>query len=154
MKTLALALATALAATLAAAAALVPQKSSGIPDRSLGLSKTSVFEVPAPPLVKENDSAPGERPAPPRVHEGAAPVIPHGVEDFLPITLEQNSCIDCHGVEKKVKGEPTPIPPSHYTDLRRDPRKPGKEVVGARWTCVSCHVPQHDVLPLVPNVTP
>ncbi len=123
-----------------------------IPDHTLGLSKTSVFDVPAPPVVKENDSAPGDRPLRPRAFPGAAPVIPHAIADFLPIRKDQNACADCHAIAgPKKPGEPTPIPASHYTDLRRAPGQRGKEVVGARWICTSCHVPQQDVAPLVGN---
>lgn len=125
-----------------------------IPDAQLGLSKGGALEVPAPPRVKENESAPGARPVRPRAFPGAAPAIPHGVEDFLPITREQNACIDCHAVAKKQKGEPTPIPASHTTDLRNAPATPGEKVVGARWSCTACHLPQQDVAPLVKSPFP
>jgi cytochrome c-type protein NapB len=125
-----------------------------IPDAQIGLSKGAALDVPAPPRVKENESAPGDRPVRPRAFPGAAPAVPHGVEDFLPITREQNACVDCHAVAEKKKGQPTPIPASHYTDLRNAPAVRGEKVVGARWNCTACHMPQQDVAPLVGSSFP
>jgi cytochrome c-type protein NapB len=104
--------------------------------------------------VKENDSAPGDRPVRPRPYPGAAPAIPHGVSDFLPITKDQNACVDCHAVAQKKKGEPTPIPSSHFVDLRNAPEKRQEKVAGARWVCTACHVSQQDVAPLVKSPFP
>jgi cytochrome c-type protein NapB len=142
-------LATAAVAALALAAPAKP-----IPDRDIGLSKTAPAEVAAPPRVKENDSSPGERPVRPRAFPGAPPAVPHGVADLLPITPKANACVDCHAVKEKKKGEPTPIPASHYVDLRNAPGKQGEQVAGARWICVECHVPQQDVKPLVGSPFP
>jgi cytochrome c-type protein NapB len=123
----------------------------GIPDASLGLSRTSVFEVPSPPPVEMNDSEPGERPVFPRVYEGSPPLIPHAIGDFLPITRDDNQCIDCHQVDEKEEGEPTPIPASHFVDFRNAPDTRRDAVAGARYVCVSCHVPQTLNPPLVEN---
>ena len=110
-------------------------------DRDLGLSRTSVFEVPAPPLYQEEASAPGEKPLPRRINREMPPVIPHNVADCLPITLSSNLCLDCHAVQgPKKKGEATPIPSSHYLDLRRSPAVKGERVAGARYICIHCHV--------------
>jgi cytochrome c-type protein NapB len=122
-----------------------------IPDASLSLSKSSVFDTPTPPAVKANDSNPGELPVLPRPYVIAPPRIPHAVGDFLPITQKQNACLDCHAVKEKKTGEPTPIPASHYTDFRNAPGRLGGEVVGARYVCVSCHVAKTDAPNLVGN---
>ena len=127
------------------------RESGPIPDTALGLSKTSVFDAPAPPPVKENDSTPGELPVVPRPYALAPPRIPHGIGDFLPITPKSNMCVDCHSVAQKEKGQPTPMPASHYTDLRNAPGVRGDKVAGARWVCTSCHVPLTDAKPLVGN---
>lgn len=137
------------AAAIAVRGAVSSEK--GIPDTSLGLSKTSVFEVPDPPPVEWNTTDPGERPVLPRVYEGSPPLIPHAVQDFLPITRDDNQCIGCHQVEEKEEGEPTPIPASHFVDLRNAPDTRRDEVAGARYVCVSCHVPQTQNPPLVEN---
>jgi cytochrome c-type protein NapB len=123
----------------------------GTPDRELGLSKASVFDIASPEPVVDNDSAPGERPLIDRVNSVAPPTVPHGIVDFLPVTLESNMCIDCHQIEEKQAGEPTPIPSSHYTDLRREPEKVGESVVGARYNCIACHVSLTEASALVEN---
>ncbi len=142
----------ALAVTLAALSlGAAPQR---VPEAKMGLAKGSPSDVLAPPRVKENDSAPGDRPVRPRAYPGAPPAIPHGISDFLPITKDQNACVDCHAVATKKKGEPTPIPASHYVDLRNAPGKRQEKVVGARYVCTACHVPQQDVTPLVKSPFP
>ncbi len=122
-----------------------------VPDTSLGLVKGSVFDVPTPPAVKPNDSSPGEQPPLPRPYVIAPPGIPHGIADYLPITRQENACLACHEVEGKKPGEPTPIPPSHYTDERNAPGQVGSQLVGARHVCVACHVPTTDAPELVGN---
>ena len=122
-----------------------------IADASLGLAPGSVFDGPSPPAVKADESAPGERPVLPRPYAGAPPRIPHGVDDFLPITPRQNACLDCHGVKEKEPGQPTPIPASHYTDYRNAPDRVDTRVVGARSVCVSCHAVTTDAPNLVEN---
>jgi cytochrome c-type protein NapB len=128
-----------------------PPQGAPVPDTSLGLAKSSVFDTPTPPAVKANDSNPGELPVLPRPYVIAPPRIPHAVGDFLPITQKQNACLDCHAVKEKKTGEPTPIPVSHYTDFRNAPGRLGGEVVGARYVCVSCHVAKTDAPNLVGN---
>jgi cytochrome c-type protein NapB len=146
----ALAVSALLAASPVARAA--PPAARPIPDQSLGLSKASVFEVPSPPAWKAEDAAPGDGALPPRVDKEAPPVIPHAVADFLPITATQNLCVDCHAVAgPKKKGEPTPVPASHYVDLRHAPDKKGDKVAGARWVCISCHVARTNAPPAVRN---
>ena len=121
-----------------------------IPDQALGLSCSSVFEVPSPPLFTDDASAPGDKTLPPRLNRETPPVIPHGITDFLPLTRAANMCLDCHEVPgAKKKGEPTPLPASHYVDYRNAPWKRGGKVAGARWVCTACHVPQTDAKPLV-----
>ena len=111
----------ACAAPRATAPAAPPAPAAApVKDRDLGLSKTSVFEVPAPPAWKAEDSAPGEKtPPPPRLGTQIPPVVPHGVADLLPITL------------------------------RRAPDQVGEKVAGARWICTACHVARTDAPPLV-----
>jgi cytochrome c-type protein NapB len=131
-----------------------PPDGEPIPDRELGLSSGSVFDVPSPDPVSENRTDPGEKPALPRAYPGAPAIIPHGVADVLPITREDNLCLACHLVKEKVKGEPTPIPESHFIDLRNSPEKIGKQLVGARYNCISCHASLTEADPLVGNRFP
>jgi len=121
-----------------------------VPDRNLGLSHTSVFEVPAPPAYQDEASAPGEKALPRRINREYPPVIPHSIADCTPITRSSNLCMDCHAVPgPKKKGEATPIPASHFLDFRRAPETKGAQVSGARYVCISCHVPRTDAPPLV-----
>lgn len=121
-----------------------------VADRELGLSRTSVFEVPSPPAYHPEESAPGDKPLPARANAETPPVVPHGLADFLPITPTQNMCVDCHVVAgPKKKGEPTPVPASHFVDQRHAPGKTGDKVAGARWVCISCHVSRTDAPPAV-----
>ena len=122
----------------------------------MGLSKGSVFDTPVPMVYHESASQPGQSNLLPRAYLGAPPQIPHDVAAFLPITAQSNLCIACHNLpdqwgKKLVKGAATPIPPSHYTDLRNSPGKVGGSLVNARFTCNQCHVPQTDAPALVEN---
>jgi cytochrome c-type protein NapB len=134
--------------------AAVAASSSSTPDTEIGLSKVSVFEVRSPDPVPAAAGDPGDQPVLPRFFDGSPPVIPHGIGDFLPITRRENTCLDCHepttGAEKE-EGEPTAIPRSHLTDLRNAPDTVGDQVVGARYICISCHVPVGAAPPLVGN---
>lgn len=127
-----------------------------IPADSMGLSKGSVFDVPAQKAYGTKALQPGLNKLLPRAYLNAPPQVPHQVEDFLPITAQSNMCIACHNVpdlwgKKREPGQPTPIPPSHYTDQRNAPGKVGDHLVNARYTCNQCHVPQLDAKPLVAN---
>lgn len=131
---------------------LAQGETKGVPDTQIGLSKASVFDAPAPPAILWNTSEPGDLALPPRGAPEEPPVVPHGLAEFLPILLDENQCVDCHAVEAKEPGEPTPIPPSHYEDLRRAPGAHGDAVAGARYNCVACHVSPGDNELLVENI--
>ena len=127
----------------------------GIADSALGLSKSSVFDIPSPETFSYGEASPGASKNLTRAFPGAPPQIPHEIDSFLPLTPDSNMCLDCHDQPERKgqaeEGEPTPIPASHYTDLRRAPDKVMKKLSGARFICTQCHVPQADVKPLVEN---
>jgi nitrate reductase cytochrome c-type subunit len=124
---------------------------SAIPEEQVGLGQDSVFGTPTPAPVVPNVSDPGEQTPVPAAFDGSPPVIPHTVVDFVPITADNNMCVECHALDEAGEGDPTPIPESHYTDMRNDPGKVTDEVVGARYRCTACHAPQTDAAPLVEN---
>ncbi|MEN8130122.1 MAG: nitrate reductase cytochrome c-type subunit [Pseudomonadota bacterium] len=128
-----------------------------IEDSSLGLDKTSVFETPSPEPFNYSTSPPGSGEALPLAYAGAPPQIPHSIDAFLPVTAESNQCMACHDkpdlIGQQTKGVPTPMPRSHYTDLRRAPEKVTKKMIGSRFVCTQCHTPQADVAPLVENTS-
>jgi cytochrome c-type protein NapB len=123
----------------------------GTPDTEIGLSKVSVFEDPSPAPVADNQAEPGGTTLLPRAFPGSPPAVPHIVADYLPITRDENLCFDCHQVQVEdwSEGDPTPIPASHYVDLRNAPTKFQDAPVGARYVCVTCHVAQTEATPLV-----
>lgn len=127
----------------------------GIAETDLGLSKTSVFDTPSPETFSYGEASPGDSKNLPRAFLGAPPQIPHEIDSSLPLVPDSNMCLDCHDQPEQKgqpeEGEPTPIPASHYTDLRRDPDKVMRELIGARFICTQCHVPQANVKPLVEN---
>ena len=131
------------------------QAEDAIKDSDTGLSKQSVFEVPTPEAFNYQGVMPGTDPVYQRAYPGAPPQIPHNIELMTPVTAAVNFCLSCHGSSKELsqplKGKPTPIPASHYTDLRHQPDKAAKKLVGVRYVCTQCHVPQADVAPLVKN---
>ncbi|NWG87136.1 MAG: nitrate reductase cytochrome c-type subunit [Hydrogenophilaceae bacterium] len=121
-----------------------------IPDDQLGLSKTSVYEVPDPQTFEYRQADPFSGGTLPRAYLGAPPQVPHEIKDFVPITLESNMCVGCHQQpdmvgKKKVKGQPTPLPASHYVDVKANTMHMG------RYNCTQCHTPQATVKPLVDN---
>lgn len=121
-----------------------------IPDDRIGLSKVDVRDIPDPGAVVDNTTEPGEGRPLPRAYEGAPPLVSHTAEGYLPITREENLCLECHMIEGEAEeGLPTPIPASHYTDLRNAPSVVGDEVAGARYNCSACHVAQTGTVPLV-----
>ncbi len=127
----------------------------GVADEDLGLSKSTVFDTPTPEAFDYSDSAPGSGQTLPRAYTGAPPQIPHSVQALLPVTARNNACIGCHNNPamwgQKRQGVPTPMPPSHYTDTRNAPGETTKKLIGARFVCTQCHVPQASVKPLVDN---
>lgn len=127
----------------------------GIADKDLGLSKTDVNDSPAPDSFHYSDNFPGSSEVLPRAYPGAPPQIPHNIESFIPVTAKNNACKGCHDnqamIGKKVKGVATAMPASHYTDQRDTSGKMGKELVGARYVCTQCHVPQANAKPLIEN---
>lgn len=128
-----------------------------IPADSMGLSKESVFNVPRQHVYHEPSAQPGTSKLLPRAYLNAPPQISHNIQDFVPITTDSNMCQACHArpdlwdVKERAQGDPTPIPQSHYTDLRNSPDKIGDQVVGARYNCTQCHVPQLNAKQLVSN---
>ncbi len=141
---------TVLLLSLSALQLLAGPPAKPVSDKSLGLSRTSVFDTPAPPLFTDEASGPGEKALPKRINQEYPPVIPHSLVDCIPITRSSNLCMDCHAVPgPKKKGEPTPIPASHFVDLRRAPEAKGAQVAGTRYVCLSCHVPRTDAPPAI-----
>jgi cytochrome c-type protein NapB len=123
----------------------------GLPDEEIGLSKASVFDAPAPPSDQKSETWPGQNSLLPRVNPVGPPSIPHMIGGFLPITQGRNPCMGCHLTDRKIEGGPVPIPESHYIDYSSGLDQKQDEPDGARYYCLSCHVPRTDAAPLVEN---
>ncbi len=126
-----------------------------IDEAKLGLSKTSVFNDPAPELFEYNDTKARHSKTMPRAFSGAPPQIPHEVESMLPITIDDNQCLECHDRpekigQEKVKGG-SPMEKSHYSKLGEMNTTDGWQLSGARFNCNQCHVPQAEVDPIMAN---
>jgi len=127
---------------------------ASVPDSEIGLAPGTAFGQPEQAPIAYNRVDPGESQLRARPNVEFPPPIPHSLEDLETITLAENSCLECH--EESVApdmGAPA-VPASHQVDLRRTPEITGKEPVGARWVCTSCHVAQTDTDPLVANTAP
>ncbi len=145
-------------------ASLGAQAAKAIDPTQLGLSKTDVTDVPTPPPTVMHNKPPGAGntlyyPG----YDTAPPPIPHDIKGLVPVTLKNNMCLSCHLQPDKIgqkvpKGQPIPIPASHYqTGAYGKPEAGAKptahkgKLSGSRFVCTQCHRPQHDAPPLVEN---
>lgn len=99
--------------------------------------------------LKYKGGRPGTQPKVARTFSTQPPVIPHAVENFDEITLEENQCMSCHSAATYQKKNAPMIGESHFIN----PATGQKLAEGsmARHNCVQCHVPQVDAPPLVGN---
>jgi cytochrome c-type protein NapB len=127
---------------------------SVIDDLNMGLSKGSVFETPTPEVATYDDKKAGKNERLPISYSTLPPQISHAIADYLPITREDNGCLDCHDRRKLLNrewslGKKLPMPDSHYGSFNK---QGGVEnVAGARYNCTQCHVPLSNAQPLVEN---
>jgi cytochrome c-type protein NapB len=77
------------------------------------------------------------------------PLIPHAVENFDEITLEENQCMTCHSAATYQKKNAPKIGDSHFVNPATGEKLADGSM--ARHNCVQCHVPQVDAPPLVEN---
>jgi len=146
---------------------------ASVSEESLGLRKTDINAEDGTVAEKTEyrSAQPGTSTKIKRAYQDAPPMIPHDVSDFLPITRENNACTGCHAPEIAPAMGATPIPPSHYLDMR--PRhicdgkkfkkridnmknetdvKPLTHLSQARYNCSQCHAPQSQGNPSVENL--
>ncbi len=122
-----------------------------VSESELGLRKAEVTteqKVNLPP-VKYTEEAPGTGKVLPTSYPTAPPQIPHSVEGFVPITKDNNSCLNCHSPDVAKDMGAVPIPESHYIDPITG--KKLDHIAGARFMCTTCHTPQANAQPLVKN---
>lgn len=92
---------------------------------------------------------PGRQKVVARTFAEQPPVIPHAVENFDDINLEENQCLSCHSLEKAKEKNAPKVGASHFKNPRTGEIM--KDVSAARHNCTNCHVPQVDARPLVEN---
>jgi nitrate reductase (cytochrome), electron transfer subunit len=139
---------TTLAALLAAAAwTLAPQAIANDAAKSMRGADVAAADV-APEAKKYLGGKPGGQDKVARTFKDQPPVIPHAVENFDEISLEENQCLSCHGEANYKKKNAPKIGDSHFLD--RDGKKLDTAYAG-RHNCVQCHVAQVDAPPLVEN---
>ena len=134
-----------------------------VTEESLGLRKTDLYseDTTTGDETKYGADAAGTSKRFERAFQDAPPMIPHDVADFLPITMSNNQCTGCHMPEVAEAVGATPIPASHFLDMRPHHKFDGKQftktadvmknetsvkkvdaLVGSRFNCSLCHAPQ------------
>lgn len=127
-------------------------QSTSINEEELGLRKVTLYDEKEamPPGTVYSSVDPGESERYERAYENAPPMISHSVADLLPITTEFNGCIECHMPDEAKDMGATPIPQSHFVNLRTQQDLEGKLYQG-RFFCSQCHAPQAQLNLVVEN---
>lgn len=140
--------------SLAAGWALARQPDDGLPI----LRKAPVQAAdPGPKATEYQGAAPGQNDPLARSYETAPPMIPHAVDDYLPITT-RNECLNCHLNPAKAITEKrvTALPRSHFQDREGKDRAGALKSVGdiyfGFYNCSMCHAPQANAPALVDNL--
>ena len=102
----------------------------------------------APPERPYAGKSPGSQKPVARTFSTQPPVIPHSIEGFDEVTLQNNPCLMCHGPDNYKNVKAPKIADSHFKD--RD-GKVLTEVSASRYQCTACHVPQVNAKPLIAN---
>ncbi|NQV99116.1 MAG: nitrate reductase cytochrome c-type subunit [Rhodospirillales bacterium] len=75
------------------------------------------------------------------------PTIPHNIRGYQ-IDLNTNKCLSCHSRKAVGQSQAPMVSVTHFMD--RDGQVLSA-VTPRRYFCTQCHVPQHDIKPLVEN---
>lgn len=128
---------------------------NAIDELNMGLGQDNVFSEATPDAFSFPSTKPGKSELLPIAYPTLPPQIPHTIDKYIPITMEENACTDCHdrqdkiGKAKRETGTKIPMPASHYGGFKGTGDK--EEISGSRYICTQCHVPQSDAKPLVEN---
>jgi len=120
-----------------------------VADTELSYRNEPLMDPSFTPAAPFDAADPGESALLDRSFENAPPLIPHNTEDLLPITISDNSCLDCHLPENAEDADATATPASHLFDIRRD--KQLSDLNPANFNCTQCHATQANVGELVAN---
>ena len=131
---------TALAAAFAAACAT----QLAAPPQSLRGTDAAAADKQFEPIAYAG-KRPGSQEGYARTYSTQPPLIPHAVENFDEVSLQDNQCLECHAPANAAKKQAPAVGEKHFV--------PGSktQISNARYACVMCHVPQADAKPLVEN---
>lgn len=120
------------------------------------LRKAPLLKIaPAAPKSRIKGVSPGNNRKLIKSYETAPPMVPHAVQDYLPIGL-RNQCLGCHTNPPKSYRNATLVPASHYrTRTGKSVNKAHasvRKIYQGFYNCTMCHAPQTDAKPLVKNV--
>ncbi len=85
------------------------------------------------PATSYLDAEPGESTTIARSFENAPPMIPHSLEDLLPITIDENSCVECHLPDVAEDFGATAVPASMPTISHCSGCSPDRSPSSAHW---------------------
>ncbi|HEX9183822.1 MAG TPA: nitrate reductase cytochrome c-type subunit [Burkholderiales bacterium] len=88
---------------------------------------------------------PGSQEGLARTYSTQPPLIPHAVENFDEVSLQDNQCLECHSPATAAKKQAPVVGEKHFVAGSKT------QLSNARYACVMCHVPQADAKPLVEN---
>lgn len=153
--------------TLIGASCAMPEQQGAMPEEQAAMQEdpgdglrvwfrdADLMELTAQELPVYLDSEPGESDLIERAFPGAPPQVPHTVEDMLPITADDNECVECHHPDNVTGEEDMPIPDTHFERPVMAAGGPGnpmqwvveryekdQDLFGARFNCTMCHTPQ------------
>ncbi len=122
-----------------------------VSDEELGIRKTTLMteELVVPASSDKLPNA-GDSETIDRSFENCPPNIPHAIADFVPITLDDNQCIECHLPDVAEDFGATSVPASHMYDIRTQ-QETGSQLNGAMYSCMLCHAAMTDADPVIDN---
>jgi nitrate reductase (cytochrome), electron transfer subunit len=120
-----------------------------VADTELSYRNQPLMDPSFTPAALFESADPGDSKLLARAFENSPPLIPHNTDDLLPITIGDNSCLECHLPENAVDAAATPTPASHLYDIRRDKQLSGLNP--ANFNCTQCHANLANVDDLVVN---
>ncbi len=120
-----------------------------IADTELSYRNSHLMIADSTPGAEFISSEPGDGVRLQRAFENAPPMIPHNAEDYLPITIGENACLNCHHPDEAEDAEATPVSKTHFFDYRTQTQL--TELNGANFNCTLCHAPQSTAPILIGN---
>lgn len=123
------------------------------------IAEEALINAPAPDGIRPGGTLDNNAPAPEIANEQRGlerrtrnwpeqpPTIPHAIRDYQ-VDRNFNQCLTCHSRARSVQSGAPMVSITHYWD--RD-HQPLAAVSPRRYFCTQCHVPQHDLAPIIGN---